>query len=89
MKPGSGSRTAVAVCMARAAAHGTTPVKVFSDPTALFLLPEEARASVEAYLAGAAPKTRRERIRRAILEKRATMMVARTVAIDDVVRAAA
>ena len=75
--------------MARAAAHGTTPVKVFSDPTALFLLPEEARASVEAYLAGAAPKTRRERIRRAILEKRATMMVARTVAIDDVVRAAA
>jgi methyltransferase (TIGR00027 family) len=77
------------VCMARALAHGTTSVKAFSDPTALFLLPEEARASVEAYHAGVAPKTRRERIRRTILEKRATMMVARTVAIDDVVRAAA
>src|SRR5882672_1356936 len=32
VKPGSASQTAVLVCMARAAAHGATPVAAFSDP---------------------------------------------------------
>jgi methyltransferase (TIGR00027 family) len=74
--------------MARAAANGATPVAAFSDPTALALLPEEARARVERYRAGVAPKDRREHFQRVFLEKRAQMMIARTVAIDDAVRAA-
>ncbi len=74
--------------MARAMAHGTTDVEQFSDPTALVLLPAEARARVELARAGAQPKTRRERVERTFLEKRASMMVARTVAIDEAVRAA-
>ena len=40
MKPGRASQTAVLVCMARAAAHGTTKVASFTDPTALWLLPD-------------------------------------------------
>jgi methyltransferase (TIGR00027 family) len=75
--------------MARAVANGTTPVAAFSDPTALALLPEDARDQVERYRSGAPPRNRRERIRRVFLEKRSHMMVARTVAIDDAVRAAA
>src|SRR5689334_15095402 len=71
--------------MARAAAHGATPVAAFSDPTALALLPEEARRRVERYRAND-PKGRRERVERVFLERRADMMVARTVAIDEVVR---
>ena len=74
--------------MARAMAHGTTPVAKFADPTALALLPDEVRARVERFRAGAAATTRREHIERKFLQKRASMMVARTVAIDDVVRAA-
>lgn len=75
--------------MARAVANGTTPVAAFSDPTALALLPEGERDQVERYRSGAPPRNRRERIRRVFLEKRSHMMVARTVAIDDAVRAAA
>ena len=76
------------VCMARAMAHGTTPVAKFADPTALAFLPDDARARVERFRSGAAPATPRERIERKFLQKRSSMMVARTVAIDDVVRAA-
>jgi O-methyltransferase involved in polyketide biosynthesis len=82
------SQTAVLVCMARAAANGATPVAAFSDPTALALLPAEARTSVERHRAKVPPKDRRERMQRVFLEKRAQMMVVRTVAIDDAVRAA-
>jgi methyltransferase (TIGR00027 family) len=74
--------------MARAMAHGTTPVAKFADPTALRLLPEDVRARVERFRTGAAPTTQRERIEKKFLQKRTSMMVARTVAIDDVVRAA-
>ena len=88
MKPGQASQTAVMVCMARAAAHGRTPVTRFADPTALALLPDDARARVELFRAGTAPRSGRERMERAVLEKRSAMMVARTVAIDEVVRAA-
>lgn len=71
--------------MARAAAHGKTPVAAFSDPTALALLPEDARRRVERYRANGAAG-RRELVERAFLQRRADMMVARTVAIDEVVR---
>jgi methyltransferase (TIGR00027 family) len=89
VKPGTASQTAVLVCMARAAAHGATPVAAFSDPTALALLPDDARTRVERYRAGGTPQGRRERFERTFLARRADMMVARTVAIDEAVRAAA
>ena len=88
MKPGRESQTAVMICMARAIAHGTTSVASFSDPTALSLLPEEARARVESIRAGALPKNLRERFQHAFINGRTQMTVARTVAIDDEVRAA-
>jgi methyltransferase (TIGR00027 family) len=89
MEPGRASQTAVLVCMGRAAAHGTTPVARFADPTALALLPDDARARVERFRAGTAPKGVRARLEQAILGRRSKMMVVRTVAIDDAVRAAA
>ncbi len=61
------------VCMARAAAHE----------------PDDARRRVERYRASSAPHGLRARLGRAFLEARAKMMVARTIAIDDAVRAAA
>jgi methyltransferase (TIGR00027 family) len=88
VKPGTASKTAELVCMARAMAHGTTDIEQFSDPTALGLLPAGARRRVELARAGSPPKTRRERLERKFLEKRASMMVARTVAIDEALRAA-
>ena len=87
MKPGQGSQTAIWVCAARAMAHGRTPVGKFSDPTARILLPDDMRARVDAARANA-PATKREQIARALLAKRTGMMVARTVEIDDAIRAA-
>ena len=89
MKPGRESQTAVLVAAARAAAHGRTAGVDFQDPTALALLPEEARQRVEDYRAGVAPKDQRGRIAHSFLDRRAKMMVARTIAIDEAVRAAA
>jgi methyltransferase (TIGR00027 family) len=89
MKPGRSSQTAVYVCAARALAHGMTSVASFSDPTALVLLPEAARARVERIRAAGAPKSLRQKLARAPLDTRAKMMVVRTVTVDDAVRAAA
>ena len=89
MKPGQASQTAVIVCMGRAAAHGTTTVARFSDPTASALLPAEARARVERFRAGVAEGGLRGKLARKFLDRRAKMMVTRTVAIDDAVRAVA
>jgi methyltransferase (TIGR00027 family) len=86
VKPGHESQTAVMVCAARAAAHGRTNVAAFADPTALALLPEDARQRVEQFRSGVPPKSLRERIRYAFIEKRSKMMVARTVAIDGAIR---
>ncbi len=89
MKPGHESQTAVMVCAARAAAHGRTDVAAFADPTALALLPEDTRQLVERFRSGVPPRSLRERVRNAVLVKRSKMMVARTVAIDGAIRAAA
>jgi len=89
MKPGRESQTAVMVAAARAAAHGRTAGVDFQDPTALALLPDEARRRVEDFRSGVAPKDARGRMARAFMDRRAKMMVARTVAIDEAVRAAA
>ena len=60
----------------------------FSDPTVLALLPDDARARVERFRAGAAPKGLRARIEHTYIDKLSKVMVARTVAIDDAVREA-
>src|SRR6185295_1247365 len=88
MTPGRASATATLVCMGRAAAHEATSAARFSDPTALALLPEEARERVRRVRAGEVPKDWRGRIRYEHLRRLAQMMVARTVAIDDAVREA-
>ncbi len=89
MKPGTESQTAVMVAAARAAAHGRTPVAAFADPTALTLLPADARQRVEQHLSGVPPKGLREQVQRRIREGRIKMMVPRTVAIDTAIRDAA
>ena len=89
MKSGHESQTAVMVCAARAAAHGRTDVAAFTDPTALALLPDDARLRVERFRSGVPSRSLRERARGAFLEKRSKMMVARTVAVDQAIRAAA
>ncbi len=61
----------------------------FADPTALVLLPEDARQRVERFRSGVPPKSLDERLRRAFLEKRSKMMIARTVTIDGAIRDAA
>ena len=85
MKPGQESQTAVLVCMARAMAHGASAVAKYADPTAFALLPENARARVERFRSGT-PKGFGERIGKVVLDRRARMMVARTVEIDEAVR---
>jgi methyltransferase (TIGR00027 family) len=77
------------VCMGRAAAHGQGLVPAFADPTALALLPQEARRRVESYCAGDRRPGLRGRFADGLLARRATMMAVRTVAIDEAVRAAA
>jgi methyltransferase (TIGR00027 family) len=75
--------------MARAIAHGRTPVAAFSDPTAMALLSAEQRAEVEQIRQGPRPKGWRARFRCEHLTRESQMMVARTVAIDADLRNAA
>ncbi|HUB08174.1 MAG TPA: class I SAM-dependent methyltransferase [Myxococcales bacterium] len=89
MKAGRESPTAIAVCMGRAMAHGRTPLARFSDPTALALLPEKDRKRVERLRGDASQRTLGGRLQRAVIDGQARMVVARTVVIDDAVRAAA
>jgi methyltransferase (TIGR00027 family) len=89
MQEGRASQTAVMVTTARAVAHLEGNVPGFSDPTALVLLPEEARARVEWFRAETAPANTRDRFSREFMKGRAQMMAVRTVAIDEEVRAAA
>jgi methyltransferase (TIGR00027 family) len=86
VNPGQASKTAVLVCMGRAVAHGTTGVSRFSDPTALALLSDNARARVERARADVAPRDLRRRYERRYLRGLAGMMVARTIEIDDAIR---
>ena len=74
--------------MGRAVAHEMTTESRFSDPTALALLPDETRARVERFRAGAAPKGIRAHFEHNYLDRQSKIMVARTVAIDDAVRGA-
>src|SRR5262245_15145250 len=89
MKPGQESQTAVWVCMGRAIAHEAPWAAGFRDPTALALLPDAARASVERIRAGGPPRGWRARIGDRIVTTRAYPMLTRTLAIDAAVREAA
>ncbi len=88
MKPGTESQTAVLVCMGRALAHARAAVERFDDPTALPLLPDEARQRVQRMLAGGSPRSRREGFAQSHVQRLSYMMVPRTVAIDDAIRGA-
>jgi methyltransferase (TIGR00027 family) len=75
--------------MGRAFAHGRKYADAFDDPTALALLPPDARRVVERALSGQAPKGLRERFIATYLTRQSRVQLARTVAIDRAVREAA
>jgi methyltransferase (TIGR00027 family) len=81
------SRTAVLVCQGRAVAQGRLAAGRFDDPTALVLLRPGERAPVELARRGVAPRGFTERMSYELLRANADVMVARTVAIDDALRA--
>lgn len=89
VEPGQASRTAVLVCQGRAVADGLLAVGRFSDPVADALLHPDERAAVLTARAGVAPGGWGARIEYEMLRGVAAVMAARTVVIDDVVRAAA
>jgi methyltransferase (TIGR00027 family) len=60
----------------------------FEDPTAIALLPENARSRVEAVQQATPPKNLREKMQRAQLQQLGLLMAARTIEIDAAVRAA-
>jgi len=87
MKEGQASRTAVLVCMGRAVGHKSAQVPRFSDPTARELLPDDARARLDRFDPAVRPRGLRARLYDGYLRNQSKLMVARTVAIDDGVRA--
>lgn len=88
MQKGQASKTAELVCMGRALAHGAVGVGRFEDPTALQLLSDEGRRRVERIRGGGPAPNVRARFEQVYLQTQAAVMVARTVAIDDAIRAA-
>jgi methyltransferase (TIGR00027 family) len=74
--------------MGRAAGHALRETPRFEDPTALALLPDDARKRVERVLSRQKSLRIAERIERAYVLRQSQLMVARTVCIDDAVREA-
>jgi methyltransferase (TIGR00027 family) len=88
MKQGSkASRTAVLVCQARAVADGRLATERFSDPTAARLLREDEGRAVLQAREDTKPSSAGPRIRWELLRATAEVLVPRTIAIDDAVRA--
>lgn len=83
----AGSPSAEFVCLARAAAHGETKAPKFSDPTALAFLSEEARASLLRLRGGASEP--HDQLQHILVRMRSEAVVARTIAVDEAIRAAA
>lgn len=81
------SRTAVLVCQGRAAADGLIAPGRFADPTAIRLLRAAEREAVDWVRDDAAPQSWRHRVDYETVRACADMIVPRTVAIDDAVRA--
>ncbi|HSV67880.1 MAG TPA: class I SAM-dependent methyltransferase [Mycobacteriales bacterium] len=87
MDHGWASRTAVLVCQGRAVAHGRLAVGRFADPTAAVLLRGPELAGVERVRSGVVPQGWGARVEFEMLRASAEVMVPRTVAIDEAVRA--
>ncbi|MFE9450052.1 class I SAM-dependent methyltransferase [Streptomyces sp. NPDC006739] len=87
METDRASRTAVMVRQGRAAAHGRLAEGRFADPVALELLRADERVAVRHVRDGAPPKGWGERVAYETVGATAEVMVPRTVAIDDAVRA--
>lgn len=81
------SRTAVLVCQGRAAADGLSVVGRFADPTAMALLRPTERAVVQWVRDDAPPRQWQQRVDYEAVRAGAEVIVPRTVAIDDAVRA--
>ncbi|WP_433114548.1 class I SAM-dependent methyltransferase [Micromonospora sp. CA-246542] len=86
-KTPAASRTAVLVCQGRAAADGLVASGRFADPTAMRLLRADEREAVQWVRDAAAPQSWRQRVDYETVRACADMIVPRTVAIDDAVRA--
>jgi len=74
--------------MGRAVAHGRWLIGRFSDPTALTLLPPDARARVEQFHLEPRPQELRAGLAWGYLSRLSQVMAARTVEIDDAIRGA-
>lgn len=81
------SSTAILVCQGRAAADGRYAVERFSDPIARELLDASDRGLVDRIRAGDVPAIASERVAYEWVRRTAVVMVPRTVAIDDAIRA--
>lgn len=81
------SRTAVLVCQGRAAANGLIAADRFADPTAMPLLRPDEREPVQWVRDGVLPRQWRQRVDYETVRASAELIVPRTVAIDDAVRA--
>jgi methyltransferase (TIGR00027 family) len=81
------SRTAVQVCQGRAAADGLIAPGRFADPTAMPLLRPDGREAVQWVRDGVAPRQWQQRVDYKTVRATAELIVPRTVAIDDAVRA--
>ncbi|MEU0550070.1 class I SAM-dependent methyltransferase [Micromonospora sp. NPDC005979] len=86
-KTPAASRTAVLVCQGRAAADGLVAPGRFADPTAMRLLRAAEREAVDRVRDDAVPQSWRHRVDFETVRACADMIVPRTVAIDDAVRA--
>jgi methyltransferase (TIGR00027 family) len=83
------SRTAVLVCQGRAVADGRIGMGRFHDPIARSLLRDDELAGVERARTGEAPPGWGARTEYEMLSATAEVIVPRTIAIDDAVRAGA
>jgi methyltransferase (TIGR00027 family) len=81
------SRTAVLVCQGRAAAHGRIAQGRFADPVAMALLRDSERVVVRRVREGVPPRGWAGRVEFEMVRASAEVIVPRTVAIDDAVRA--
>jgi methyltransferase (TIGR00027 family) len=81
------SRTAVLLCQGRAAANGLIAPGRFADPTAMPLLGPEEREPVQWVRDGVLPRQWRQRVDYETVRASAELIVPRTVAIDDAIRA--
>jgi methyltransferase (TIGR00027 family) len=81
------SRTAVLVCQGRAVAHDRLAAGRFDDPIARALLRDDEVAGVERARTGVAPSGWGDRAEYEMLAANAEVIVPRTIAIDDAVRA--